>query len=127
MGALPSPLPFSLFHPRTCIYTLQLLHQVSLFKMANRTNTPGQYEEPGTHIDGRPEAVYGLLGKDLGFFSEAGFDMSKVTLKRNATVGQLYEDAVKDEGIVYEETSKDDIWWGTVNIKMDEHTFEINR
>jgi len=120
--------------------------------MANRTNTPGQYEEPGTHIDGRPEAVYGLLGKDLGFFSEAGFDMSKVTLKRNATVGQLYEDAVKYEGaviadsgalinysgkktgrspkdkrIVYEETSKDDIWWGTVNIKMDEHTFEINR
>lgn len=22
---------------------------------------------------------------------------------------------------------QDDVWWGTVNIKMDEHTFEINR
>jgi ATP-dependent phosphoenolpyruvate carboxykinase len=33
----------------------------------------------------------------------------------------------KDKRIVYEETSKDDIWWGPVNIKMDEHTFEINR
>lgn len=28
---------------------------------------------------------------------------------------------------MYEETSKDDVWWGPVNIKMDEHTFEINR
>jgi len=72
--------------------------------------------------------------------------------QRNAPVAQLYEDAIKYEGaviansgalinfsgkktgrspkdkrIVYEETSKDDVWWGTVNIKMDEHTFEINR
>jgi phosphoenolpyruvate carboxykinase (ATP) len=33
----------------------------------------------------------------------------------------------KDKRIVYEETSKDHVWWGSVNIKMDEHTFEINR
>ena len=26
----------------------------------------------------------------------------------------------KDKRIVYEETSKDNIWWGSVNIKMDE-------
>ena len=26
----------------------------------------------------------------------------------------------QDKRIVYEETSKDDIWWGPVNIKMDE-------
>ena len=127
-------------------------------------------------------------------FSEAGFDMEKITLKcvascmrrwmfcnpltddripacsavrlsyplsrilpcspirRNASVAQLYEDAIKhehavisasgalinfsgkktgrspkDKRIVYEDSSKDDIWWGPVNIKMDEHTFEINR
>lgn len=73
-------------------------------------------------------------------------------LKRNASVAALYEDAISKEGaviasngalinfsgkktgrspkdkrIVYEETSKDDVWWGPVNIKMDEHTFEINR
>jgi phosphoenolpyruvate carboxykinase (ATP) len=33
----------------------------------------------------------------------------------------------KDKRIVYEDSSKNDIWWGPVNIKMDEHTFEINR
>jgi phosphoenolpyruvate carboxykinase (ATP) len=49
----------------------------------------------------------------------------------------------KDKRIVYEDGSKDDIWWGPVNIKMEcvlflsleylyadedsEHTFEINR
>lgn len=71
--------------------------------------------------------------------------MEKIYLKRNASPAQLYEDAVKFEGavisstgalinfsgkktgrspkdkrIVYEESSKDHIWWGSVNIKMDE-------
>jgi phosphoenolpyruvate carboxykinase (ATP) len=78
--------------------------------------------------------------------------MEKIHLKRNASVAQLYEDAIKKEGavisssgalinfsgkktgrspkdkrIVFEDSSKDDVWWGPVNIKMDEHTFEINR
>ena len=64
---------------------------------------------------------------------------SEIHLKRNAPVAQLYEDAIKYEGavlsssgalinysgkktgrspkdkrIVYEETSKDDIWVGTI-------------
>ena len=71
--------------------------------------------------------------------------MDKIHLKRNASPAQLYEDAIRNEGaiisssgalinfsgkktgrspkdkrIVYEETSKDNIWWGSVNIKMDE-------
>lgn len=96
--------------------------------------------------------------------------MEKITLKRNAPIALLYEDAIRNEGaiisssgalinfsgkktgrspkdkrIVFEETSKDEIWWGSVNIKMDERmsshqpltlasikllppdTFEINR
>ena len=96
--------------------------------------------------------------------------MDKIHLKRNAPVSLLYEDAIRNEGaiisssgalinfsgkktgrspkdkrIVFEETSKDEIWWGSVNIKMDERkpsqtkpfqneidlrsadTFEINR
>lgn len=82
-----------------------------------------------------PDPTYGLLGVDLALFSSAGFDMEKIHLKRNAAVAQLYEDAIKYEGaviassgalinfsgkktgrspkdkrIVYEETSKDDIW-----------------
>ena len=71
--------------------------------------------------------------------------MDRIQIKRNAPVAQLYEDAIRNEGaiissngalinfsgkktgrspkdkrIVYEETSRDDIWWGSVNIKMDE-------
>ncbi|KAF9245016.1 ATP-utilizing phosphoenolpyruvate carboxykinase [Melanogaster broomeanus] len=93
-----------------------------------------------------------LIGRDLEYFSQAGFDMDRIQIKRNAPVAQLYEDAIRNEGaiisssgalinfsgkktgrspkdkrIVFEETSKDDVWWGSVNIKMDEHTFEINR
>jgi phosphoenolpyruvate carboxykinase (ATP) len=39
---------------------------------------------------------------------------------------QLYEDAIRNEGAVIspsgalEDGSKDNIWWGSVNIKMDE-------
>jgi phosphoenolpyruvate carboxykinase (ATP) len=71
--------------------------------------------------------------------------MDRIQIKRNASPALLYEDAVRNEGaiisasgalinfsgkktgrspkdkrIVYEETSKDNIWWGSVNIKMDE-------
>lgn len=81
----------------------------------------------------------------MEFYSQAGFDMERIQLKRNAPVSMLYEDAIRNEGaiisasgalinfsgkktgrspkdkrIVYEETSKDNIWWGSVNIKMDE-------
>jgi phosphoenolpyruvate carboxykinase (ATP) len=76
--------------------------------------------------------------------------MDKIYLKRNAPVSLLYEDAIRNEGaiisssgalinfsgkktgrspkdkrIVYEETSKDDIWWGSVNIKMDERVYPL--
>ncbi|GAA5877788.1 hypothetical protein JCM5296_000528 [Sporobolomyces johnsonii] len=119
--------------------------------MPNRSATPLRHgEEP--NLDPSSQPTYGLLGKDISMFSEAGFDMQKIHLKRNAPIAQLYEDAIKYEGaviaasgalinfsgkktgrspkdkrIVYEETSKDDVWWGAVNIQMDEHTFEINR
>ncbi|GAB4535221.1 MAG: phosphoenolpyruvate carboxykinase (ATP) [Haliangiales bacterium] len=33
----------------------------------------------------------------------------------------------QDKRIVDEDTTREDIWWGPVNIKLDEHTFEINR
>jgi ATP-dependent phosphoenolpyruvate carboxykinase len=73
--------------------------------------------------------------------------MDHIQLKRNAPTSELYEDAIRFEGaiisasgalinfsgkktgrspkdkrIVFEETSKDHIWWGPVNIKMDERT-----
>jgi len=111
------------------------------------TSQGNHRDEQNTHTE-----PYPLLGMDISMFSKAGFDMDHVSLKRNASVAQLYEEAVRKEGaviassgalinlsgkktgrspkdkrIVYEETSKDDIWWGPVNIKLDEHTFEINR
>jgi phosphoenolpyruvate carboxykinase (ATP) len=116
-----------------------------------------------------PTDIATVIGRDLDYFSQAGFDMDRVELRRNAPPAQLYEDAIRNEGaiisssgalinfsgkktgrspkdkrIVFEETSKDHIWWGPVNIKMDERktlspsclpflisirpdTFEINR
>jgi phosphoenolpyruvate carboxykinase (ATP) len=89
-----------------------------------------------------------VIGRDLQFFSHSSFDMERIQLKRNAPVAQLYEDAIRNEGaiisssgalinfsgkktgrspkdkrIVFEETSKDDIWWGSVNKKMDERPY----
>lgn len=84
--------------------------------------------------------------------NEAGIDYSK-EIRRNASVATLYEDALryepgtyvssagalitssgaktgrspKDKRIVDEETSKDDIWWGPVNTKLDEKVFMIIR
>ncbi|KAK8853192.1 phosphoenolpyruvate carboxykinase (ATP) [Kwoniella newhampshirensis] len=93
-----------------------------------------------------------FLGQEMKYFSQAGFDLDRIHIKRNAPIASLYEDAILNEGavissngalinfsgkktgrspkdkrIVFEESSKDEIWWGPVNIKMDEHTFEINR
>ena len=91
-----------------------------------------------------------MVGQAL--HTEAGIDYSKPII-RNANPARLYEDALnyedgtsitssgalntssgtkkgrspKDKRIVEEETSSDDIWWGTVNIKMEEKTFMINR
>ncbi|KAI9148626.1 Protein kinase C-like 1 [Blastocladiella emersonii ATCC 22665] len=83
---------------------------------------------------------------------EAGIDYSK-EIKRNISVAQLYEDALKyedgtflsstgalitssgakkgrsprDKRIVEEETSARDVWWGPVNTKISESVFMINR
>lgn len=82
---------------------------------------------------------------------ETGLDTSRIF--RNSSVANLYEDALryeegtvitssgalatfsgsktgrspKDKRIVEEPTSSGDVWWGPVNIKMDEHTFMVNR
>ncbi|WFD00837.1 phosphoenolpyruvate carboxykinase (ATP) [Malassezia yamatoensis] len=109
---------------------------------------------PGNHHDELPtqQEANPLLSLDITMFSKAGFDMDRIQIKRNSAVAKLYEEAIakegavissngalinfsgkktgrspKDKRIVFEDTSKDDIWWGPVNIKLDEHTFEINR
>ena len=32
-----------------------------------------------------------------------------------------------DKRVVYNEASANDVWWGDINIKLEEHTFDINR
>jgi len=79
-----------------------------------------------------------------------GLQVKQVT--RNASPAQLYEDAVKqgqasivsswalatrsgektgrspkDKRVVEEDATKGDVWWGDVNIPMDERSFHINR
>ncbi len=86
-------------------------------------------------------------------FTLAKHGISVDNLLRNASPGELYEAAIKyedgtaissdgalmissgkktgrspkDKRIVDHPSSSDNIWWGSINIKMDEDTFQINR
>jgi phosphoenolpyruvate carboxykinase (ATP) len=85
--------------------------------------------------------------------SLASYGITVQQIYRNASPGQLYELALihepgtaisstgalmaysgektgrspKDKRIVDEPRSRDHIWWGDVNIKLDEHIFMVNR
>lgn len=50
-------------------------------------------------------------------------DKGALILESGAKTGR----SPKDKRIIERPESVDDIWWGNVNIKMDEHTFDINR
>jgi len=88
----------------------------------------------------------------LKSFSLTGYHISVRDILRNASPAELYEDAIRFDGgtitssgalvsfsgektgrsprdkrIVDEASSTEDIWWGNVNIKIDEHTFLVNR
>lgn len=94
--------------------------------------------------------------KDLGDVDHVNVEEYGLTgqkILRNAAVPILYENALqrekgtaitntgalitrsgaktgrspKDKRIVYEPSTCDDVWWGPVNIKLDEHSFLINR
>ena len=41
-----------------------------------------------------------MLSQDVEFFSDAGFDLDRVNIRRNAPVAQLYEDAILNEDAV---------------------------
>lgn len=85
-------------------------------------------------------------------FSLKNYDIHVKEILRNATPAELYEDAIrfdgsivtstgalvsysgektgrspKDKRIVEEGTTSGDIWWGNVNMKIDSHTFLVNR
>jgi phosphoenolpyruvate carboxykinase (ATP) len=90
------------------------------------------------------------MGQD---FSLENLDLHVENVIRNAPPARLYEHGLRyeagtaiassgaliamsgektgrspsDKRIVEEDGSKDDVWWGPVNIAMDEHVFMINR
>jgi len=69
-------------------------------------------------------AVISASGALINYSGKRSFGIRRLSDK---ITGKKTGRSPKDKRIVYEETSKDDIWWGAVNIKLDEHTFEINR
>lgn len=99
----------------------------------------------GTHI------AHEVGDADVFSLEDAGIHISNVI--RNPTPALLYEHAVlfqegakitnsgalsvrsgaktgrspKDKRIVDETESRDEVWWGPVNIKLSEHSFMINR
>ena len=52
---------------------------------------------PGNHHDELPGEQF---HDELKQFSEAGFDMNRLSLKRNCSVAELYEEAIRKEGAV---------------------------
>lgn len=86
-------------------------------------------------------------------YEQAKIDYKNVHIEHNPSVAQLYEDALtrehgsaisstgaliansgrktgrspKDKRIVDEPGSNQNVWWGPVNIKLSEHSWEVNR
>jgi phosphoenolpyruvate carboxykinase (ATP) len=68
-----------------------------------------------------PAKLYALAVK---YEPEAEITSSgALSLKSGSKTGR----SPKDKRIIERSESLNDIWWGNVNIKMDEHTFDINR
>lgn len=53
-----------------------------------------------TVITSQSSFVPPVLEQDIEFFSDAGFDLDRLNIRRNAAVAQLYEDAIMNEGAV---------------------------
>jgi phosphoenolpyruvate carboxykinase (ATP) len=86
-------------------------------------------------------------------FDLSDYDLQTEEVLRNANPARLYEEAVRhdptaavtdsgaltirsgektgrspsDKRIVEHPDSADDVWWGPINIEIDEHTFAVNR
>ncbi|MCA9618053.1 MAG: phosphoenolpyruvate carboxykinase (ATP), partial [Myxococcales bacterium] len=68
-----------------------------------------------------PAALY-----ELALRNERGSGITR-TGALVAMSGEKTGRSPMDKRVVDEETTRDKIWWGPVNIKLDEHVFQINR
>jgi len=110
-----------------------------------------QGSKPGTDAPSQTPSVHQEHDADTKILSNIGINTEVVF--RNASVGKLYEEALNyesgsailstgalaafsgaktgrsplDKRIVDEPSSANDIWWGSVNVKLSPQVFRINR
>lgn len=77
-----------------------------------------------------PKKLYRNLSPPQLYAKAIRYDKGAVISDKGALVllsGEKTGRSPNDKRIVENEASKEDIWWGNINIKMDTHTFKINR
>lgn len=77
-----------------------------------------------------PKKLYRNLSPAQLYAKAIRYDKGAVISDKGALVllsGEKTGRSPNDKRIVEDAASKEDIWWGDVNIEMDAHTFKINR
>ena len=81
-------------------------HKIEVTNIIRNAMPPGLYEE----------AIENEIGAAIA-------DTGAIMVRSGEKTGR----SPKDKRIVKHPDSQDNIWWGSVNVAVDEHTFEINR
>ena len=79
--------------------------------------------EVDSYLHNAPPAVLYEEALSLGDNTAALADTGALIIYSGAKTGR----SPRDKRIVEHPDSADDVWWGDVNIKVDEHTFMVNR
>jgi phosphoenolpyruvate carboxykinase (ATP) len=89
-------------------------------------STPFSLKQHGIHVD----TIYRNAAPPVLYEAALKYEKGTAITRTGALVamsGQKTGRSPKDKRIVHEPTTQGDVWWGDVNIKLDAHTFEINR
>jgi len=90
------------------------------------TKKPFSLEQHGIHVQNVTRNASPARLYELGLRNERGTAIT-ATGALVALSGEKTGRSPTDKRIVDEPGSNEDVWWGPVNVKIDEHTFEINR
>lgn len=78
----------------------------------------------------RPKKIYRNLSPAQLYTKAIRYDEGAVISDKGALIllsGEKTGRSPNDKRVVEDQTTKNDIWWGDINIKMDALTFKINR